>query len=112
MKRIAALTFLLATLTGCSLATEVFLENRTGQALEDIVLSGNGFTEQVGNLGPGKKIDLYVSPSGESGMGVAFTINGKRIDLPQSGYFEGGGQYIVSAIVNPDLSATVSASLR
>ena len=112
MTRIAILAFLFATLAACSLATEVIFENRSGHSLRDVVLSGQGFSEKIGDVEPGETVHVYVDPSGESGLAVSFIAGGVRVSHPPAGYFEGGGKYKVLAVVNPDLSAEVDGRLR
>lgn len=112
MARTLLLTVTLALLSGCSGSTSVSVENRSGLLLQSIVLSGGGFEQSIGDLAPGATVKIQVNPSGESGLGISFSANGKDISLPPSGYFEGGGRYSVTVVVTPELTASVDSHLR
>lgn len=107
------LVFALALLGGCTeKATPVSVENRAGVEIQSVVVSGAGFEQHLGNLVPGARTTTQVRPTGESGLSISFRANDKVIALPSSGYFEGGGQYVVTAVVTPELKASVDARLK
>jgi hypothetical protein len=99
-------------LAGCTQATPVTLTNRSGAPLENVVIAGSGFERVIGTIAAGATTKVQVSPSGESGLKLSFRSGARTVVLSPQGYFEGGGNYTVSAVVEPDLSATVNASLR
>jgi hypothetical protein len=76
------------------------------------VITGSGFEQSIGTIPTGATAEVRVSPSGASGLGLSFRSRGRERVLPAKGYFEGGGNYAVSAVVTPDLNVTVNASLR
>ena len=106
------LAFAPVLLGGCSDTTPVSVENRAGVEIQSVVVSANGFERRLGDLAPGTTSTVQVRPTGESGLRIAFRANGKQISLPPSGYFEGGGWYVVTVVVTPDLKASVDSDLR
>jgi hypothetical protein len=90
----------------------VSVENRSGATLEQVVLSGSGFEQSLGNIAPGVTATTQVRPKGESGLKLSFRSGDRQVALPPTGYFEGGGQYAVTVVVTPDLEASVDANLR
>ena len=102
----------LCALAGCSQSTPVSLTNRSGAPLKNVVITGSGFEQPIGSIPAGATAKVDVNSSGESGLGLSFHSRGREVALPAQGYFEGGGSYTVAAIVEPDLSVTVNASLR
>ena len=115
MKRLithSALLTILVLLTACSRTTSISLENRSSRVLEADVIKGRGFRQALGQISPGAIATAEVEPTGESGLAISFVANGRSVDLPAIGYFEGGGQYKVKAVVTPALAATVEADLR
>ena len=102
----------ISALSGCSQSTPVSVTNHSGAPLESVVIAGSGFEQSIGTIASGATAKVQVRPSGESGLKLSFRAGPRAIALPPQGYFEGGGNYIVNAVVEPDLSATVNASLR
>ena len=102
----------ICALAGCTQSTPVSLTNRSGAPLENVVIAGSGFKQSIGTIASGATAKVQVNPSGESGLRLSFHSRARKVILPPQGYFEGGGNYTVSAVVEPDLSATVNASLR
>lgn len=100
------------TAVGCSRATPVSVDNQSGGILEDVVISGSGFEQPLGDIAAGVTATTTVLPEGESGLRVSFRSQGRHVVLPPSGYFEGGGQYAVTVVVTPDPEADVDADLR
>ena len=100
-----------AVLAGCSRPSVVTIVNRSSVTLSNVVISGTGFSEHVGNLGVGAKHRLAVHPTGESGLGVAFDAAGKHFDAGRRDYFEDGG-YRITAIVQTNFTVSVSVNAR
>jgi len=102
----------IVTLAGCSRAPVITIDNRSTSAIANIAVSGSGFSERIDNIAAGAKTTLTVHPRGESGVRLAFDADGRHIDTGEQGYFEAGGGYRVSVIVEPDLKVSVSSQLR
>jgi hypothetical protein len=102
----------IVTLAGCSRAPVITIDNRSTSAIANIVVSGSGFSERIDNIAAGAKTTLTVHPRGESGVRLAFDADGRHIDAGEQGYFEAGGEYRVSVIVEPELKVSVSSQLR
>jgi hypothetical protein len=95
---------------GCSDISQAQIENRSAMTLSNVVVSGSGFTNVVGTLGPGAQRKVALHPRGESGLRVAFDANGRPFDTDEQGYFEGVG-YRVTATINTNLEVSIAAGL-
>ena len=73
-------------LGGCSRAPVVTpvvtltLTNPSTATVSNVVVSGPGFSERVGNIAPGAEHKLTVHPSRESGLRLEFDADGRHID--------------------------------
>ena len=100
-----------STLAGCSRGTPITVINQSNVALENVVLSGSGFSEDIGTVRPHAELRALVRPRGESGLQIRFNAGGKEVSFGPEGYFEGGGGYIVIAVVSPSLAVSVKSEL-
>ncbi len=75
------------------------------------MLSGSGFEASLGAVAPSQSSTAHVYPSGESGLAVSFSANGREYSYEPQDYFEGGGSYKVSAKVNHDLTVAVASEI-
>jgi hypothetical protein len=98
-------------LFGCSSGTPVTVINHSDMLLEDVVVSGSGFSERLGQIGPHAELRRQVEPRGESGVQVRFNADGKTISFGPAGYFEGGGKYVVTVTVSPSLTVSVRSEI-
>ncbi len=98
-------------LAGCARHPEVTVRNLAGVALREVVISGNGFEEKLGDIAPGGSAGSAVRLRGASGLRVAFKAEGKRHLAAEAGYFEGSGLYRVTATVAADFSVAVEAGI-
>jgi hypothetical protein len=112
MRPLLLLTTISLLLAGCHRATPVSVSNRSGAPLEQVVVSGSGFEQSLGDIADGVTATTTVRPTGESGLRISFRSRGRHVVLPPSGYFEGGGRYAVTVVVTPDLGARVDSELR
>jgi uncharacterized lipoprotein YajG len=103
---------MIIAMTGCSRAPTVTITNKSTNALANVVVSGTGFSERIDNIAAGADQTITVHPRGESGIRVVFDTGGRHVDSGEQGYFEGGGDYRVAVIVQPDLKVSVSSDLR
>jgi hypothetical protein len=98
-------------LTGCSRQPEVTVINESAAPLENLVISGTGFSKPLGALAPGKTVTVGVSPTGETGLRLEFDAKGTHHAPPADGYFEANSGYRVKATVKPDFSVQVDSRL-
>ena len=113
MRRLLLLVAALFCLANCSNpSTRLTVANHSAVPLEQVVVSGSGFRQSLGTIAPGSTSTAAIRPNGESGLAISFNAAGRRSDLPPQGYFEAGGNYAVTAVIGPDLEATVDATLR
>ncbi len=94
-------------LTACSRKPELTVRNNSGMTITDVVISGSGFTEKLGDIRSGGSANIKVSPTSESGLRLAFDANGSRHNPPEDGYLEASPYYRVTATVAPDFSVKV-----
>lgn len=91
--------------TGVLDSPTVYIRNASSHELTDIVLTGRGFTETLPRLAAGDTAPVEVHPRGESGLAVAFTANGQRLEHELDTYLENMGMYQVAVVVTPELDA-------
>lgn len=96
---------------GCSRGTPITVINQSDALLEDVVLSGSGFTVNVGRVQPNAQVRMLVRPQGESGLRMHFNARGKTFSFGPEGYFEGAGGYLVTVTVSPSLAVSVKSEL-
>lgn len=109
----ALLPFVAAVLlSGCVSGVPVSIANQSAADLTDVVVSGNGFSESVGTIQAGGSARLYVRPKGESGIKVAFEVNGQRYHGIDDGYIENDTLYTVDVTVDADFYISIKTSLR
>jgi hypothetical protein len=101
----------LTLIVGCSRSVQLTVVNRSTSALNNVVVSGSGFSQSVGTIPAGEQRQISVQPSGESGVRLVFDANGKHVSAPTTGYFEANSAYKVTATVTPDLQVTVDSKL-
>jgi hypothetical protein len=82
--------------------------NQSHVPLENVVLSGSGFSEAIGSVPPNAQLRVLVRPHGESGLEIGFNAGGRSVSYGPEGYFEEGGGYTVIAIVSA-MNTTVRA---
>lgn len=111
ISRILALFIVGSALVGCSRGTPITVINQSDVALEGLVLSGSGFSKDVGLVPPHEQVRIVVRPRGESGLRIQFNARGKAVSFGPDGYFEGGGGYVVTVTVSPSLTVSVKSEL-
>lgn len=99
-------------MAGCSDDPAITITNSSGQPLDNVVVSGSGFSQSIGAMSPGAQREVAVDPRGESGVRLTFDVGEQHVDSGDQGYFEGSGGYHVAASIQPDLTVSVSSELR
>lgn len=99
-------------LPGCSRHPQVTVRNQSGVTITNVVISGAGFSEKLGDIVAGGSAKAAVRPTSDSGLRVAFDANGKRLHPPEDGYLEASPHYRVTATVAPDFSVKVESSIK
>ena len=107
--RILVLFAVGSALVGCSRGTPITVINQSDVALEDVVLSGSGFSENVGSIRPYSQLRVFVRSQGESGLRIRFNARGKAVSFGPDGYFEAGGGYVVTVTVSASLEVSVKS---
>jgi hypothetical protein len=115
LARVSELLALLAVgsvlLLSCSQGAQIVVINQADVPLREVVVSGSGFSQEVGTIQPNTQLRLWVQPRGESGLQVRFNARGKAVSFGPYGYFEGGGGYIVRVTISPTLAVSVKSEL-
>lgn len=106
-----ALLAAVALLSGCVSGVSVTITNRSASDLEHVVVSGRGFSEDVGTVAAGGAETLSVRPRGESGVKISFEADGQRYSA-ENGYIEDDVLYRVLVTVDPDFSITIDTNVR
>lgn len=96
---------------GCSPGNRLVVVNESDSPLHDVLVSGSGFSEQIGTIAAHGEARLVVRPRGESGLHIQFNAKGTSISFGPDGYFEGSGGYLITATVSRDLAVSVKSAL-
>jgi hypothetical protein len=96
---------------GCSSGVPVTVANRSGTTLESVVISGSGFSVDLGTMQQDTTRRVKVTVRGESGLAISFVAQGKKVAIEPRGYFEGSG-YCASATVDSTLDLAVRSELQ
>ena len=110
MKQRLTITFLLCMLfsaVGCKRGAKLTVINDSKATLDNVIASGEGFTESLGSIPHGDQRHATIQPAGESSLKLEFDVDGKHFASEPSGYFEASRHYKVTATVRPDFSVTV-----
>ena len=78
--RVFAIIAAALALGGCSRAPVVTLTNDSTATASNVVVSGPGFSESVGNIAPGAEHKLTVHPSARGGFRLEFDADGRHVD--------------------------------
>lgn len=93
-------------LTGCSESPVITISNLSSGSLSNVVVSGNGFTNQIPRVAPGTHQRVRVQLRGESALHVGFDVAGKRNEYDLDIYIEGNDRYRVKVTVANDLGVS------
>ena len=99
-------------LSGCISGVPVNIDNQSASDLTNVVVSGNGFSESAGTIRAGDKAVVRVRPKGESGVKLAFEVNGQRYSALEQTYIENDNTYIVDVTVDAEFSVVFKSRLR
>lgn len=110
--RVLLATLVAMLLSGCVSGVPVNIDNQSSSDLTNVVVSGNGFSESVGTIRASSSATVRVRPKGESGVKVAFEVNGQRYYGIEDGYIENDTLYTVDVTVGADFSISIKAGLR
>ncbi len=98
--------FVTTVISSCSSEpklTAIHITNNSKSELDNVVVSGSGFSQKISNITIGKKQSIFVRPTGESSVTVNFNTAGKNYSSGQQGYFEPGYQSM-SVTIAPDFT--------
>jgi hypothetical protein len=102
--------FAVAMLSGCAGGTNLNVINGSTAELTNVVATGSRFTKSIGSIPAGGQRNISINLPGESALKLDFDTNGKHRSSDPQGYFEGGSNTKVTAVVAPDLTVTVNTN--
>jgi hypothetical protein len=87
------------------------IENKSSVELEDVVLSGSGWSHSISKI-PGNQIISFVAhPKGESSVSISFVASGRQVRKEAMDYFESSGGYCVFIIIDAKLNVSCESSI-
>lgn len=98
------------TIVSCSREpklTAINITNSSKSEINDVVVSGIGFSQKVAKIKIDEKTSIFVRPSGESSVTVNFKAAEKNYSSGQQGYFE-PGYHSIGVIIKPDFIVKVN----
>jgi hypothetical protein len=99
-------------LASCTRGAKLNVVNQSSAELTDVLVSGTGFSQNLGSIQPGKQHSVSVTPTSESALKLEFNANGKHFTSAPQGYFEGSPSYKVTATVAPVFTVTVDTKIQ
>ena len=94
-------------LTACGSGTTINLRNGSEQHLTDVTVWGEGYRASLGSIAPGQSRKFVIYPSGETGVAVSFSAEGRVYLAEPRSYFEGGGLYKVALTISREMTVEV-----
>jgi hypothetical protein len=110
-KQHLALLVLVAA-AGCSNGPKITVANHSDHMLQNVTVSGSGFTATIAEVTPGSTESIVVHPHGESSVRITFEADGKHIDSGDCCYFEDNSLYTIAVSVSHDLEVVAASTLR
>jgi hypothetical protein len=107
---IVAGLFAVAMLSSCAGGTNLNVVNGSTTELTNVVATGSRFTKSIGSIPAGGQRNISLNLPGESALKLDFDANGKHRSSEPQGYFEGGSNTKVTAVVAPDFTVTVNTN--
>jgi hypothetical protein len=100
---------LVLLLCGCAKGPEVMIVNGSASTLEQMVLTGSGFSEDLGSSAPGSRRKITVDLRSNSGMRLEFDVAGRHFESNNHWIFQSGKGHLVIFRVEKDF--TISTRL-
>jgi hypothetical protein len=112
MKKLLA-SLCLLSLGACSYfaAPVITIRNDSSVVIDNISLTGSGFTERIPSLKPGEVISVTVRPRGESSLEIQFDSPQGHVTKGNLAYIEASGGYKVTITVNERLEVISKSEL-
>ena len=108
----AALAAVALLLAGCVSGVPVRVVNQAKSKLEHVVVSGDGFSVNVGTIAPGATETVSIRPRGETAVKIAFESGGQHYSAVTEGTIANDNVNTVRAVVGEDLSIVLTTPLR
>jgi len=96
--------------SGCAPGVPVSVTNHSAHTLENVIVSGTGFSESAGAIGAGNTETVHVRPKGASSFKVAFDVDGQRYSSRSADPDSENPVSRVEATVEADLSITIETN--
>jgi hypothetical protein len=111
-RRMAGILGAVAFLGGCVSGVPVSVTNQSTTALHQVVISGKGFSEQVGSIAAGATETIRIRPREETTVKVAFEADERRYSAATETAIENNDLYIVVVNVSADFTISIETPLR
>jgi len=86
---------LVLLLCGCAKGPVVMVVNDSASTLEKVVLTGSGFSEELGSSAPGSRRQITVDLRSNSGIRLEFDVAGRHFESDNRWNFESGKGHLV-----------------
>ena len=100
---------LILLLCGCAKGPEVMVVNDSASTLENVFLTGSGFSEKLGSSAPGFRRKTTLDLRSNSGIRLEFDVAGRHFESDDRWNFETGKGHLVIFQVEKDF--TISTRL-
>jgi hypothetical protein len=98
--------FILFGLCACARGPTITVRNNSATELENVVLSGTGFTKDLGKIAAGAQQKLTIHLNGDSGINLGFNSGSQHFQAENTHRFVTGEKYFVIFDVASDHSVT------
>ena len=109
--RASSLVFLLA-LTACSHLPQVKVRNKSGEPIENVVLTGPGFTNRIGAMKPAQHHKVRVQPFASGDIVLHFEANQGQLSAGATTVIDPEPHYLVIFTVLPGPHAIAVAGIK
>jgi hypothetical protein len=99
-------------LSGCASSVPVNIGNNSQAQLDNVVVSGSGFSESVGSIAPGGRATARVRPPAETQVKLAFDVDGQRYSAMTGERIANDGATVIEATVDADFAITLETTAR
>ena len=113
--------FLIATLIACyfgyllyqfSSPPKITIINNSNSVLQNLIVSGSGFSKEIKSLEPRTSTVIKVTPPGESGLKIKFKANFREFEKDDLAYIESSGGYLVTITISDNFKITAKPTFR
>lgn len=90
----------------------ITIRNNSDVKIEDIILTGSGFSQNIYKVTPWSSVKIIVIPEGESGLKIEFKAGSRQFEKDDLAYIEKSGGYFVIITINDSFGISSESGLR